>query len=259
MGMIKHFLLAAVIVLVPTWSFAWGPAGHRIVGSIAEQHLTPEAAAAVAEILGDKTLSDVATWADEVRDDRPETGPWHYLNPPAGIRKVTMRHSPPEGSVLSCLVEQSQLLRDRRATAVQKAEALRFVVHMVGDIHQPMHVSRSADRGGNDIDVTFKDQETNLHRAWDSGIMNLRDHSWPDMAQVLNDEITDEQVHEWSRGLRPTQWATETFELAMGFAYKIPESGELDDAYLDQVQNIIDERLSSAGIRLAALLNAAFK
>lgn len=237
---------------------AWGPSGHRIVGQIAEQHLTERAVAAVKEILGDQSLADVATWADEIREDRPETGPWHYLNPSPRSRRVTMADSPKEGSVLSCIVDHSRLLRDRRSTAMQKNEALRFVVHMVGDIHQPMHVSRAEDKGGNTIEVVLDGETTNLHRAWDSGIMDLRKRSWTEIAEVLQAEITEEQVKDWSGKADPTLWATESFEHAMGFAYKIPSDGVLDDAYIDQAQNILDERLKMGGIRLAALLNQIY-
>jgi len=237
---------------------AWGPGGHRIVGEIAQQYLTPKTAKAVDEILSGKSLADAATWADEVRDQRPESKPWHYLNPPLDADRVSMRHSPKKGSVLSCIVDQTKVLRHRRSTAVQRAEALRFVVHMVGDIHQPMHVSRAADLGGNAVKVKIKGSNTNLHAAWDSGIMHLRQRSWHDTAEVLHDEITEKEFKRWSAQRKPTLWATESFHHSMGFAYKIPDSGELDDAYIDQAQNIIDERLKQAGVRLANLLNDTF-
>lgn len=255
----RTLLLAVIFACLPTFASAWGPGGHRIVGQIAEQHLTEEAAEAVQEILGDESLADASTWADEVRDDRPETGPWHYINPPSKARKVSLDHCPDEGCVLSVIVDQSKVLRDRRATAVEKAEALRFVVHMVGDAHQPMHVSRAEDRGGNTIDVDLKGEKTNLHRAWDSGILNLRRTDWEDIAETLNAEITEDDIKDWSKPLDPAAWATESYEHAMGFAYKIPANGKLDDAYIDQSQNIIDERLKMGGVRLAALLNRIYK
>lgn len=249
----------AILLLLPHSAMGWGPSGHRIIAHIAEQHLTENAAAEVKKILGDQSLADVANWADEIRDQRPETGPWHYLNPSLQSRSVTMKDSPQEGSVLSCIVEQSRLLTNRRSTQIQQSEALRFVIHMVGDIHQPMHVSRARDQGGNTIQVTLGEEHTNLHRAWDSGILNLRQRSWTELAEILNAEITDDQMTVWSRSIAPQLWASESLEHAMGFAYNIPSDGVLDNAYLDQAQNILDERLQMAGIRLAALLNRLFR
>lgn len=258
MWSMRNFFWLVLLVNLPSVALAWGPGGHRIVGQIAEQHLTETAAEAIHDILGERTLADVSTWADEIKDQRPETSPWHYINPPPSAKRVTLDHCSSKGCVLSTILDQSRVLRSRRSTPAEKTEALSFVVHMVGDIHQPMHVSRAEDRGGNTIDVKIKGDRTNLHRAWDSGIMNLRRSSWGEIAEVLQAEITDEQVVDWSRPLDPAAWATESYQHAMGFAYKIPSDGELEDAYLDQSQNIIDERLKMGGVRLAALLNQLF-
>ena len=256
--MLRRTALAALVALVPSLALAWGYDGHRVVGEIATHHLTPKAAAAVVELLGDDTLAEAATWADEIKRQRPETSPWHYLNPPEGARRVTMAHCPDEGSVLDKLVEFSRVLADRRATHAAKVEALRFVAHFTGDIHCPMHVSREADKGGNDVDVLLKGKETNLHASWDTGIIKLRDRTWQQIAEVLAGEIEPEQVKAWGK-LDPEAWATESYTHAMSFAYKVVPDAELEPAYIDQAQNIIDERLQMAGVRLAAILNRAFR
>jgi hypothetical protein len=262
MGSWRTIRTALVLVaLVPSLCFAWGPDGHRIVATIATHYLTPEAKAGVQALLGDQTLADVACWADEVKDD-PEyewSIPLHYANVEPGAESFVLeRDCPPEGCVVRAIIDYTKVLRSKEASTTEKTEALKFLVHFVADIHQPLHVSRARDRGGNDIAVEFFHDKTNLHWVWDSGLIRRMKKEWTQYAADLLGTITPEQVADWSRKTNPVDWATESYRLALSHAYAIPKDGVLDQEYLDRNIPVVEERLKMAGVRLAALLNDVF-
>ncbi|MEM1208112.1 MAG: S1/P1 nuclease [Planctomycetota bacterium] len=246
-------LLLACVVAFPAWG--WGSDGHLIIAEIAENRLTPAAQAGVADLIGDQSLGDISTWADQIRRQRPETRPWHYLNPPLGVDQVLLEHSPPEGSVLSCVVEQTAILRDAEATHAERSEALYWLAHMVGDIHCPMHVSKAEDRGGNDIDVIVAGTETNLHRAWDGTIWRVRGETWQETADRLESSIDEFEI---DATMNPEDWATETYRYAIDYGYNVTPGTELGEDYIEQALPIIDRQFVAGGVRLAALLNEAF-
>src|SRR5262245_32743310 len=167
-----------LILLMPTLALAWGGDGHQIVGLIAENRLTPEAKAAIHGLLGegaDISDADVANWADEVRRDRTETGPWHYVNIPTSQPAYDAARDGKDGS--NGIEKNSafeRILSDKNSPRDDRVEALKFLVHFVGDIHQPLHCAdRNGDRGGNARLVFFLDEPmaTNLHHCWDTSIL----------------------------------------------------------------------------------------
>ena len=249
-----------MVCFVPVFAQAWGPDGHRITGEIAAQHLTPEAAAAVAELLGDESLAESTVWADEIKSDRPETRPLHYMNAPEGVRKVTRRHCSEDGCVLSATIKNVSILKSKRRSREEKVEALKFLAHFVGDLHTPLHLGRAADKGGNDIRVEFQGSFTNLHRLWDSGFLRSTRVFWPEYAERLNAEITEEQAEDWSP-IDYEVWATESYKLCREFAYPIPKSMVIEDdpEYTGRAIEIIDQQLAKGGVRLAAVLNDIFR
>ena len=250
--------ITLIAILIPSVCFAWGRDGHRITGFIAAKYLTPQAAAAVKDLLGDQTLADVSTWPDEIRRERKETAPWHYANPaPDSDRFNLERDCPEEGCVVSAIIKFSHILRDGNASRRERIEALKFVVHFVGDVHQPLHLGYARDRGGNDIKVTFFENNTNLHSLWDSGMIRHTKKGWSDYATELAANITPQQRVLYGK-LDPVVWATESYLLARSNAYAIPKDGQLGQDYLDKNIRVIERRLSMAGVRLAALLNVIF-
>ena len=250
--------IALAAILIPSVCFAWGRDGHRITGFIAAKYLTPQAAAAVKDLLGEQTLADVSTWPDEIRRERKHTAPWHYANPaPDSDRFNLERDCPEEGCVVSAIIKFSHILRDKKATRQERIEALKFVVHFVGDIHQPLHLGNARDRGGNDIKVTFFENRTNLHSLWDSGMIRRTKKSWSEYAKELAANITPHQRIQYGT-LNPVVWATESHKLAVNNAYAIPKDGRIGQEYLDTNIPVIERRLSVAGVRLAVLLNAVF-
>ena len=158
---------------------------------------------------------------------------------------------------MSAIIKYSHILRDKTAKRSEKVEALKFLVHFVGDIHQPLHIGLARDKGGNDIKVEFFGNRTNLHKLWDSGLIRQTKKKWPDYAAELSLRITDQQRKEWST-LDPVQWASESYRLALSNAYAIPSDGELGQDYFERNIPVVERQLTMAGVRLAAMLNVIF-
>ncbi len=253
-------LIAAFLVLLlsPSIAFGWGRDGHAVISEIAHRELSPEVLDRVTEILGGRHMAEVGAWADEVRRQPAYrwSAPLHYSNiPPGEPAFVFERHSPPEGCAVAAIKRFSQELVDPELTDDQRREALKFLIHFVGDIHQPLHAGFAHDRGGNDIRVELLGRPFNLHAVWDSGLMRAAEVGpWPEYADRLHARITDHQRGAWSN-LNPEVWTTESYQLAVTFAYAIPDDGKLDEEYVQRNIAIVDARLSIAGVRLAQLLN----
>lgn len=198
MKRIGHTSFALLICLaVPGICFAWGADGYKIVGQIAWDHLNPDAKLAVKALLGDDTLPDAALWTDEIKSDPSYdwAKPLHYANVEPGAGEFDLeRDCPEEGCVVSAIIRYKGVLRDHAATRAEKLEALKFIVHFVGDIHQPLHVSHTRDKGGNDIRVFFFHDNTNLHHVWDSGLIRHTRRPWSEYAEDLNQAITPHAV-----------------------------------------------------------------
>jgi S1/P1 Nuclease len=175
--------LLAVLVLYlacPGHAFAWGYAGHRIIAEIAEQFLEPTTARRVRELLDIEnvtTLADVSTWADQIRVQRPETAPWHYVNIPVHPASDgssgydATRDCPNDACVVAKIVQFERVLANSQAPGRQRLEAFKYLVHFIGDLHQPLHASNNNDRGANEVPVMFMGRQTNLYAVWDTGII----------------------------------------------------------------------------------------
>jgi len=280
----RRAVLAAGLLLAAPAALAWGPQGHRTIGAIADRLLTPAAQAAVLHILQDDrdkfdspsgrtTLEAVSEWADEVRGTAAARPAWHYDDVPiCGTRDKTSYC--PGGQ---CNTEQLKrligVLADARTPARERDEALKWVVHLVGDLHQPLHAADNGDHGGNLVPVALEGVHTrgreNLHRAWDNDLVQLalqarnRQQPPPDI-EALAAEARDlaQQVGQGT----PDSWARESNNLARNVAYHYPgfacnsvpsEILVLDGTYLEDAVLVVRERLLLAGARLAAVLNAA--
>jgi len=260
----KASFLCVVSLLLAMALISWGVAGHRTVGKIAEGHLTANARAGIRDLLGNETLADVSTWADEVRGQKKyrQTGPWHYVNLPLGLNYEQFKtrvENMLEANVYSALVRQMQLITDKTASREQKVEALKFVVHFVGDLHQPMHVSRAEDKGGNTVQLNYEGQGTNLHSLWDS---KLIEHSGEDYNQLAAtcDHATPAQTKQWQSD-PIIKWMWESYEITSKLYDEIDamSSRSIGQDYYTAHWPIITQRLEQAGIRLAGLLNVLFK
>ena len=250
---------------------AWGWEGHIIVARIAEQHLTAKAKAGIIQLLGpDLKISDtsVASWPDNIRGARPETGPWHYVDIPFEAASYDPSRDCSNGQCVVVQIEHfAAVLADTNATTVSRAEALRFVVHFVGDMHQPLHsTERSHDRGGNLVKITFLSgsQAGNLHSVWDSLLLRqyLGGEDVLQYADQLNSRITPQQAKDWAGG-SVADWAWESHQQAVAHTYAgVPIQDtpvNLDAQYVAGNREVVETQLMRAGIRLSVLLNKAFQ
>ena len=242
---------------------SWGVTGHRTIGRIAANHLSPEASAAVRELLGNETLAEAATWADEVRNqpDYKHTGPWHYINLPLGLTEPAFEKAVKgmaQENVYSALLQQEQVLGSTASSKEQKIEALKFIVHFIGDLHQPMHVSREEDKGGNTIQVNYAGVGTNLHALWDS---KLLDHLGLDDQQLAQkvDQVSAAQVTAWQSDPL-IKWIWESYEISSKLYAEIDAMNgrSIDDSYYQAHIQIVQQRIEMAGVRLAGVLNRIF-
>ncbi len=238
---------------------AWGKTGHRVVGAIAEHYLDENAKTAVREILNVESLAESSTWADFMRQNpdpfwQREAGPYHYVTIPDGktYREVG---PPPQGDAITALARFRKTLEDRNASLEQKQLALRFIVHIVGDLHQPLHAGNGTDRGGNDFRVVFFDEETNLHTVWDEKLIDREELSYTEWTRWLCDKITDQHYRDWQQ-TDPVVWVTESAELRQQV---YPDNQFLRYEYPYQHIGTVKSRLQMAGVRLAAYLNEVFE
>jgi hypothetical protein len=250
------FLAAALL--------SWGGTGHRAIGKIAEDHLSPRAKAAVHDLIGDTTLAEISTWPDEVRSQPAyrNTAPWHYINLPLGLSfadfETTVKGMTGE-NVYSALRQQEQILGSAASTRVQKVEALKYIVHFVGDLHQPMHVSREEDKGGNTIQLNYDGNGTNLHALWDSKLIDHQGLTYEQMAEKY-DHATPTQVKQWQSDPL-IQWIWESYQASSKLYAEVDamKSRAIDDNYYQAHIAIVQDRIEKAGVRLAGVLNSIFQ
>src|SRR5436305_12076598 len=168
-----HKFTAAMLLAGVLPAFGWGPEGHNLVARLAEPRLTPAARARVAEILGPGvSMVSVSSWADQIRRSRPETGPWHYVDIPIDRPHLDLaRDCPNNDCIIGKIEEFAKALKDPDMTPENQREALMFIIHFVGDMHQPLHCATNQDKGGNEVMTEFFGIPMNLHSAWDSGLL----------------------------------------------------------------------------------------
>ena len=275
-------IAAAAPLLWAAPAQAWGDEGHRVVALIAESLLTPSARAGIKTILDadndgmtEPDFASRATWADKLRTKIPSTGPWHYANLNVYRPDVAAACRHEGGCILTTINSSIRVLSDHRITGVRQAFALKMLVHLIGDLHQPLHVADAGDGGGNcELIVPKKASRfsfgsfgsISLHHYWDTEVVEQIDGSAPRLAATLTQSLTKADAAAWSRGV-PQSWAGETFIVARDHAYrygglltcdKAAKPTELTAAYQSSAQSIAKVQLTKAGVRLAGILNSLF-
>ena len=242
---------------------AWGPTGHRIVARIAERHLSARAREAVRELLGREILPEVADWADQERanpDSRwGNTAAWHWVTVPSDQTYATSTKNP-DGDIVVAMRKFEAILRDPSASRTDRIDALKFLVHFVGDVHQPLHVGKPGDRGGNSIKVEWFGRPSNLHYVWDGGLIEHEKLSYTEFVEFI-DDMTPGEIAEWQDSSYE-DWVEESKELRpLVYGFEKPGDGglpELSWGYQNSRIGVVEQRLRQAGIRLAGLLNSIF-
>jgi hypothetical protein len=265
------FVAAAAASLVSAPALAWGKTGHRVIAAIADTQLSGLARAHVREILGGaESLDEAANWPDEMRSDpapfwQKTATPWHYVT----LNGIVYDHAPPQGDALEALSHFRSVLQDPKASLADKQLALRFIVHLVGDLHQPLHVGKCCDKGGNDVKVTWFGKPTNLHAVWDAQLVDEEQLSFTELAAKLERHISDQDVVAWW-DVNPRDWVSESAEIrdtvypapgtpsAKGARGKNKKVPELSYSYVYKFTPVMERRLQQGGIRLAAYLNDVF-
>ncbi len=240
---------------------AWGPAGHRIVGHIAEMNLEPKVFKTIQQEFNIKHLANVATWADAIKKSPYPPDVLHYTNIAVHNRTYRQpRDCPRKRCVTEKIKQYHRVLKTPGASQKSRKEAFKFLVHLVADVHQPMHLGHEKDRGGNDIAVVFQGEPTHLHRVWDSHLIFLNGNTQVQFARNLSQAISPENKKDWL-GETPDEWSNESRALVLDYGYRLQFSKgrELSPEYIRKGRGIIEERLQRAGIRLAAMLNRLFK
>lgn len=241
---------------------SWGLPGHQTVARIAETHLSAKAKLGVTALLGNEDLVAVSNWADEVRStpEYKHTAPWHYLNLPPGLDYGAFSQAVTNQSgenIYTAITRCKSTLLDPNSNHEQKAEALKFLVHLVGDAHQPMHVSRAEDKGGNTIQVQFDSHGTNLHALWDSKLIEHQGKTFEVMAKDY-DKSSDKEIKVWQHDAL-MQWLFESYEISTSLYAEVDKNTKLNEAYYQEHIPILAQRIEKAGIRLAGLLNEIFE
>jgi hypothetical protein len=303
---------AALSLLAAPEAHGWGCRGHETVAALAEKHLTSEARQALFALLtanaidpqlkrfcGDVGLDafvDSATWADDERGKLPATAPWHFIDIPLGVKQGSAKNfCGAGGCVLQAITDQLAILKYKNAPGTKRAAALRFIIHFVGDLHQPLHATTNDDRGGNCVPVKYftrsphvrnNSYTPNLHHVWDTEIpeSEMQGADATEFADRLDTEFADSFTAWQQGGMQLEIWAWESHDHAVETAYgalgkpivpepDAPVNSCTDDnnigqrmlhrhivigtIYRDQAAAVADERLAQAGIRLALILNDA--
>ena len=281
----RFFVLfcTGLLGLTTPLAMSWGPEGHAIVADIAQAHLDSAAATEVTSLLaleGFDRLDQISSWADGNRKEYPETGSWHYVDIPLMAHGYNAARDCAQGRcVVDKLAENARMLADKSATPQARLLALKWVVHLVGDIHQPLHAEDSDDKGGNMVQVQFFGKGTNLHSLWDGGILRHALSLQPgpnytfDHAAIQADAMAlDAAITPAGRANWATQnllshivdasivWAEESHSLAQQVActdIAKPSGDAWSQRYQKKAWPVIQTRLEQGGVRLADVLNEA--
>ena len=250
-------LLATALVAAPAShpDAVWGAVGHRVIARVATARLSDRAKDEARRLLGGETLAKLSTWADSIRRDRPTTGPWHYVNIPVYDSVYRPEKVCAEGCVVSAFEAQVAVLADRTRSDAERAEALKWVVHLVGDLHQPLHAGDRGDRGGNDVRVTYDTLPGNLHGLWDTGLLlrtGLDENAW---VALVERNLRGRSDLDAVAGGSVVDWVMQAHDVSRDVVYgTLPASLALDDAYLATARPAIEVQLERAAVRLAAVL-----
>lgn len=241
-----------LLITLSSMVLAWGRTGHFTTGQIAEDNLSRKAKKAIVEILGHSDLAYVSTWADDIKSDDSwdHAYTWHWTTIPEGAEYDADKS---DGQAAAKIDEFIAVLSSGTASREEQQVALKFLVHLVGDIHQPLHVGNGTDRGGNAVKVTWFGKSTNLHRVWDSQMIESRQMSYSEWATVLQKIYQAEKQNE----MAAFSSTLDILKESQGYHESVYDIGDGDLGYRYIYDHIgeVEERLLIAGLRLAKILN----
>lgn len=272
----RRILTLLTVLFLPFSAFPWGAVGHETIAYIAEQNLSPETLAKIKPLLGGMSIEEAAVWADQYKQTHRTTAPWHYINLPVKEKVEEIQVQGFKGqkhgnNIINQLEKDIETLKDPATAVADRQKALWFVIHFVGDLHQPLHVADDNDGGGNSKKVRFfspvsssnRGHLTNLHSLWDNLIEVKAGEDPRELGAALNKKITSAERQEWTSGSIET-WVFESYTLAKLKIY--PDVGPdnssvtaLKRNYYARMRPVVDEQLEKAGVRLAKMLEEVFR
>ena len=258
----KIYIVFIVIFCLPQFSIAWGTLGHKVVGQIAESYLTPKANTAIKDILGDETLAKASIWADFVKSDPSFNylNNWHYINFKEGLSEKDMKAYLETDTATGAYTKVNFLVKQLKNKHLEKEKKklyLRLLIHIVGDIHQPLHTGREVDLGGSKIKVLWFDKPASLHSVWDEKMIDHQEMDFIEYSKSIN-YTTKQQVIQWQKD-PISHWLFQSYQLAEQLYHEIKVPNEkLSSSYNKQHIQAANEQLLKGGVRLAGLLNQIF-
>lgn len=255
----RRLLLGFLLLLAPAPAFAWSRLGHRLIARLAADYLSNDARKELYRLLG-QSPEDASDWADSIRSVRRQTSPWHYINVPvtASVGDDWRQYCGDQGCLFTAIERFATMLGDRSRHDAERAEALRFLIHFIADLHQPLHVADRDDHGGNDLRVTWSGRDNNLHAVWDTRLIastGLSEDEWFGRLRKTARAMDRKKVARSSI----LTWGAESHDMARDVAYAVPPSLELEGEYASIALPQVEARLAKAGIRLAHLLTDLLK
>lgn len=242
------------LLAISVASFGWSQTGHRVTGYIADKYLNKKTRKAIERILNGKSMAMMSNWMDDVRSDTAyrHMDDWHWVTIPDGM---TYEHTQknPNGDIIMTIERVIMELKSKKLPPAQEAEYVKILIHLIGDIHQPLHVGRP-DRGGNDVKVTWFRTDTNLHSVWDSEMIDGTRLSYTELAESIG-KPTPEQITAWQKST-VRDWANES----IGYRPQVYDygNGRMGYEYKYKYFSIVERRLLQAGVRLAGILNEIY-
>ena len=239
-------------------SIAWGQTGHRVIGLIAEMHLTNNASSKIEKLLDGKSLAFVSTYADEIKSERSYSkySPWHYVNYPLETR-YNPANRDDAGDVIFGIEQCIEVLSDTTSSIEDQQFYLALLVHLIGDMHMPLHVGREEDRGGNNIKLSWFSKSTNLHRLWDSDLIESVNLSYTELAAELNKQLSKKKLKQFDAGTY-LDWVEDSHEAAATVYASAKQGDRLAFKYSYKYNDLLFTQLQKGGVRLARLLNQLF-
>lgn len=253
-------ILVCAFVLQSAEAYSWGTTGHRTIAEIAEHHLTNKSKRKLRKILGDQKLAYFANWPDFVKSDSlkryKETEIWHYVNVTPKLNFQDFNKELKENktpNLYDAILKQEAVIKDKKASKADKELAVVFLIHLMGDLHQPFHVGRAEDQGGNLVPLTFFREQTNLHSLWDSKLVDFQKYSYTEYATVLDNKSKEEVQKIQSGSLE--DWVFESYNRAAKIYDQTPVNGNYSYDYNYKFSGIMENQLLKGGLRLAKVLN----
>lgn len=254
------FSLLAIgfLAYVPLQVKAWGMLGHRIVGQVADAYLKPKTKKAIEAIMAGESLAMSANWGDFIKSDSTYNYMynWHFVNLPAGLDKdgiFNYLETEKGPNVFNKIPDMIAILKDNNSSLDKKKFAIRMLVHMVGDLHQPMHTARKDDLGGNRVQLTWFGEKSNLHKVWDESLIDYQQLSYTEYATAINHPSAVQLVNWQNSGLKEATY--ESYEICNKIYDNLKPEAKLSYRYNFEWIDTLNQQMLKGGVRLAKVLN----